>query len=94
MLERGLQQASHTPALPGALRLLTGEGSTVLEVIKAFESATGKSVPYKIAPRRAGDVAAIYADPSKAERKLGWKATLNLEEMMTSAWHFQTKSKS
>lgn len=75
------------------INLGRGEGCTVLEVIAAFENATGKKVPYEIAPRRAGDVEAIYANPSKAKNKLGWTAKLSLENMMTSAWKFQTNNK-
>jgi len=76
------------------INLGRGEGSTVLEVIAAFEKATGKSVPFKIAPRRAGDVEAIYANSTKAKNKLGWTANLSLENMMSSAWKFQIKNKS
>ncbi|MFT6717585.1 MAG: UDP-glucose 4-epimerase [Saprospiraceae bacterium] len=75
------------------INLGRGKGSTVLEVISAFENATGKKVPYQIAPRRAGDVEAIYANPSKAKVKLGWTAKLSLENMMTSAWKFQINNK-
>lgn len=59
----------------------TGIGYSVLDMVKAFEKATGKKVPYKIAPRRAGDIATCYADPKKAEVELGWKAEKTLEEM-------------
>lgn len=72
-----------------AINLGTGVGSSVLEVITAFEKATGKKVKYEIAPRRAGDVASIYASPIKAKDKLGWEAKLNLEDMMRSAWNYQ-----
>ena len=75
------------------INLGRGEGSTVLEVISAFESATGEKVPFVIAPRRAGDVSAIYANASKAKDKLGWVAKLSLENMMTSAWKFQTNNR-
>jgi UDP-glucose 4-epimerase len=74
------------------INLGRGEGSTVLEVIAAFEKATGKKVTFEIAPRRAGDVTAIYANPLKAKEKLGWTAKLSLENMMTSAWNFQTNN--
>lgn len=59
----------------------TGTGYSVLDMVKAFEKATGKKVSYKIAPRRAGDIATCYADPKKAEVELGWKAEKTLEEM-------------
>lgn len=67
----------------------TGRGSTVLEVINAFESATGVNLEYKIGPRRAGDIEKIYGDVSKAEAELGWKAGLGLDEMMSSAWAWE-----
>lgn len=72
-----------------AINLGTGKGNSVLEVITAFETATGQKVNYKIAPRRAGDVAAIYASPKKAKNQLGWEAQKSLEEMMSSAWKYQ-----
>ena len=59
----------------------TGTGYSVLDMVKAFEKATGKKVPYKIAPRRVGDIATCYADSKKAEVELGWKAEKTLEEM-------------
>ena len=60
------------------------------EMVKAFEKASGQKVPYRIAPRRPGDVAAVYADPSKAERLLGWKATRTLEDMCRDGWNWQS----
>lgn len=75
------------------VNLGTGKGNSVLEVIKAFEEATGKEVPYEIVPKRAGDVVAIYADPAKAKQKLGWEAKLDLTAMMKSAWNFQITDK-
>jgi UDP-glucose 4-epimerase len=67
----------------------TGQGYSVLQIIRAFEAASGKSVPYRIAPRRPGDIAICYADPTKAECDLGWKAKRGLDEMMRDAWHWQ-----
>ena len=67
----------------------TGRGSTVLEVINAFESATGVKLAYQIGGRRAGDIEKIYGDVSKAEAELGWKAGLGLDEMMSSAWAWE-----
>jgi len=58
----------------------------VLEMVKAFEIANGKPVPYNISPRRAGDIAACYDNPEKALTELGWKAELGLEEMMQDTW--------
>lgn len=60
----------------------TGKGTSVLNMIAAFEKASGKVLPYKIAPRRAGDLAEMYANPSKAEKELGWKAELTIEDAM------------
>ena len=71
------------------INLGTGNGVTVLEAVKAFEKASGKKLNYKIAPRRDGDVEAIYSDSSKAEKHLGWKPKYNIEQMMDSAWQWQ-----
>jgi UDP-glucose 4-epimerase len=68
----------------------TGQGYSVLEMVRAFEAASGQPVPYRIAPRRPGDIATCYADPSKAERKLGWKAQRGLQQMMQDAWRWQS----
>ncbi len=70
----------------------TGVGYSVLDMVKAFEKATGKKVPYKIAPRRAGDIAACYADPKKAKEELGWVATKTLEDMCKDSWNYIEKS--
>ena len=67
----------------------TGEGYSVLEVIKAFEGATGMKVPHVIGPRRNGDIVAIWADTTKVNEVLGWKASRNLETMMCDAWNWQ-----
>jgi UDP-glucose 4-epimerase len=66
----------------------TGQGYSVLEMVRAFEVATGKPVPYRMAPRRLGDIATCYADPTKAELELGWKARRGLEEMMRDTWRW------
>lgn len=66
-----------------------GEGVTVLEAIKAFEKVAKKSLNYEIAPRREGDVVAIYADSSKAAKVLGWKPSRNIEDIMLSAWKWE-----
>ena len=70
----------------------TGTGYSVLEVIQAFEQATGQKVNYRMAPRRPGDIAECYADPSKARRELGWKANRSLKEMCTDSWEFTRKN--
>ena len=67
----------------------TGRGYSVLEMIKAFEEACCRQVPFRVAPRRAGDIAACYSDPGKAERELGWKALRGLQEMMLDTWRWQ-----
>ena len=71
-----------------AYNLGTGNGSSVLEVVHAFEKASGRKVNYKIAPRRPGDIAECYADASKAKRELGWEATRTLDDMCRDSWHF------
>lgn len=70
----------------------TGKGYSVLDIVKAFEAASGKLVPYRIAPRRPGDIATCYADPAKAERELRWKALRDLPEMMRDTWRWQQNS--
>lgn len=67
----------------------TGQGHSVLQILHAFELASGKRVPYRFAPRRTGDIATCYADPAKAEHELGWKAKRKLDEMVRDAWHWQ-----
>lgn len=69
----------------------TGKGYSVLDMVKAFEKSTGKKVAYKIAPRRAGDIATCYSDPTKAKEELGWKATKTLDEMCKDSWNFINK---
>lgn len=69
----------------------TGNGSSVLEVIQAFEKANGIPVPHKIGPRRAGDVVQVWAETNKVEHVLGWKAKRTLETMLKDAWNWQTK---
>ena len=66
----------------------TGVGYSVLDVVNTFMKATGKDVPYKITERRAGDLPAFYADATKAEKELGWKAEKNLEDMCRDSWHY------
>ncbi len=66
----------------------TGNGYSVLDMVKAFEKATGKEVKYKIVPRRPGDIATCYADPKKASEELGWKAQLGIDEMCKDSWNY------
>jgi UDP-glucose 4-epimerase len=69
----------------------TGQGVTVLEVVKAFEKATGQSLNYEIGKRRPGDVEAIYADNRKVKKRLGWKPQYDIEDMMRTAWKWDKK---
>ncbi len=79
------------PRLPGAtcVNLGTGRGHSVLEVVAAFERASGRPIPYRIEPRRPGDVAESYTDPSLAQRLLGWRAEHGLDDMCRDAWRWQ-----
>lgn len=70
----------------------TGQGYSVLDMIKAFEKASGKTIPYAIAPRRGGDVAACYADPTKAATELNWHAEKGLEAMCADTWNWQSQN--
>lgn len=70
----------------------TGKGTSVLDMIKAFENASGKKVDYKIGPRRSGDISTCYADPAKAENELGWKAERGIKEMCEDAWKWQSEN--
>jgi len=84
---KALQKISVEPGIH-TYNLGTGRGYSVLEVIDAFEAATGQKVPYQIAPRRPGDIAECYADPSKARVEMGWQAARNLTDMCMDAWRF------
>lgn len=70
----------------------TGQGTSVLEVVRAFSAACGRELPYKICPRRGGDVAAVYGDASKAEREMGWKAQYSIDDMCRDSWNWQSKN--
>ena len=70
----------------------TGRGTSVLELIKAFEQACGKTLAYEIAPRRRGDIASCYADASKAARQLGWQATNTISDACADAWRWQLQN--
>ncbi len=84
-------EALNTPQCT-ELNLGTGRGYSVLDVVAAFAAASGRTIPYRIVARRAGDVAECYADPSAAERLIGWRAVRDLPTMCRDAWHFQTKN--
>jgi UDP-glucose 4-epimerase len=70
----------------------TGQGYSVLEVVRAFEVASARTIPYKIVPRRSGDIAACYSDPSRAARELNWRAEKSLADMMLDAWRWQSQN--
>lgn len=70
----------------------TGKGASVLEMIRAFESASGRQVHYRIVERRPGDIARCFADPARANRLLGWRATRDIDEMCHDAWRWQQNS--
>lgn len=86
---KALQSISQTTGIH-IWNLGSGDGYSVMQVLHAFEQASGRPVPYRILPRRSGDVAESLADPSKAERELGWKATRSLQQMMTDTWRWQS----
>ena len=70
----------------------TGKGTSVLDMVKAFEEASSKEVAYSIAPRRPGDIATCYADPAKAEKELNWTAKRGIKEMCEDAWRWQSEN--
>lgn len=86
---KALQKLEENPGLV-VYNLGTGKGYSVLDLVKAFSKASGKEIPYKIVGRRVGDVAMCYADSSKAEKELGWKAKYELEEMCEDSWRWQS----
>jgi UDP-glucose 4-epimerase len=71
------------------VNLGAGRGHSVLDMVKAFETASGRAIPYRVADRRAGDIAQFWADPALANRLLGWKATRGLDAMCADAWRWQ-----
>lgn len=70
----------------------TGQGQSVLQMIAAFEAASGQPLPYRIEPRRPGDIAECWADPAKAERELGWRASRDLATMCADSWRWQSRN--
>lgn len=82
--------ASNIQNSPLIANLGTGVGYSVLDVVKAFELASGKKITYKLVDRRAGDIAKCYADPSYAKKVLGWEATRSIEQMCTDSWRWQS----
>ena len=75
-----------------AVNLGTGKGTSVLEIVRAFEKASGRKVHYRIMPRRPGDIASCYADTSRAARLLGWHATRDIDDMCRDAWRFASRA--
>ena len=93
-LALGHVKALERPGESGLLtvNLGTGRGYSVLEMVNAFKKASGREVPYRIVARRPGDVATVYADPSTALRELGWKATLDIDDMCRDSWNWQSRN--
>lgn len=82
--------AGHPELTVRAWNLGGGHGTSVLEMVGAFEAASGRPVPYDVAPRRPGDLAAFWADPTRAESELGWRATRTIEDMCADTWRWQS----
>ncbi|GAB79021.1 UDP-glucose 4-epimerase [Austwickia chelonae] len=76
----------------GVWNLGTGRGTSVLELLHAFERACGREIPYELVDRRAGDLAETYADPSRAHHDLGWQATRTIDDICASSWHWQSNN--
>ena len=92
-LDNLIEKLEKTPDLGLKIyNLGTGNGYSVLQIVKAFEKASKRPVPYKICPRRPGDIAECWADPSLAAAELGWKAERGIEEMCEDAWRWQKKN--
>lgn len=85
-----LDRISTSDAPMSTWNLGTGQGVSVLEVIRAFERASGREIPFEIAPRRAGDIAASYADPTLANTELGWSADKTIDDMCADTWRWQS----
>ena len=88
---KALEKLSENPGLV-TYNLGTGRGYSVLDLVKAFSKASGREIPYKMADRRPGDIAACYANPEKAENELGWKAKYGIDEMCEDSWRWQSQN--
>lgn len=88
---KAMDKLAENPGLQ-AYNLGTGKGYSVLDVVKAFEKASGKQIAYEVVDRRPGDAAKVYSDPLKAETELGWKAARGLEEMCADSWNWQSQN--
>jgi UDP-glucose 4-epimerase len=86
-----LRKLQSTPGI-GVWNLGTGKGVSVLEMIGAFEQTIGRSIPHRIGPRRAGDAAECYCDPTRANTELGWRAVRSLDDICRDAWNWQTRN--
>lgn len=89
---RALEHLQRTPAGLHIFNLGTGQGNSVLEIIEKFREISDQTIPYRIAPRRQGDIAACYADPTKAQNELGWRCSFNLEDMIRDTWNWQRQN--
>ncbi|MBR7744212.1 UDP-glucose 4-epimerase GalE [Phycicoccus sp. BSK3Z-2] len=87
-----LHRLGETDDAVSTWNLGTGRGTSVLELLRAFERACGHTLPYEIAPRRPGDVASSYADPSRAEAELGWRAERTVDDMCADTWRWQSQN--
>ncbi len=94
LAEGHLKALDHLDRIQGykAYNLGAGKGFSVMEMVKAFEKASGKPVPYEIKPRRDGDLAAFWADASLADKELDWRVTRGIDEMMRDTWNWQSKN--
>ena len=94
LVDGHIKALNHIQNKTGAFiwNLGTGKGSSVLEIVQIFEKVTGQKVPYQIAPRREGDIAACWANPEKSKRELGWQAQYDLRQMIEDLWRWQTKN--
>jgi UDP-glucose 4-epimerase len=87
-----LARLTSTDRAVSTWNLGTGKGSSVLEMLHAFERAVGRSLPYEVVGRRAGDIAASYADPARANAELGWTATRSIDDMCADSWRWQSQN--
>lgn len=94
LAEGHLKALDHLPAIAGykAYNLGAGQGYSVLEMVKAFEKASGRPVPYQVSPRRDGDLAAFWADASLADSELDWRVSRGIDEMMRDTWNWQSNN--
>jgi UDP-glucose 4-epimerase len=88
---RAIEKLTENPGVV-TYNLGTGRGYSVLEMIEAFQKASGKNVPYRVVDRRPGDIASCYADPAKAKSELGWVAKRDIEDMCADAWRWQSQN--